>query len=88
VDGISVILNGGLAGKPRFFGTSLAEILSHATLANSWNGDGTRMVSSGSPWYMFGDQSGFGTRAGVFNSHDYSGSADGIVSHRTILSGY
>jgi hypothetical protein len=89
VNNYNAIVNGGLAGKPQFFGTSTAEVVASTNDSNccSWNGDYARSVSSASPWFRRGGHSGHGALAGAFNALSFTGGGD-ILGHRTILSGY
>jgi hypothetical protein len=79
-----------LAGKPQFFGDTLAETISAAVTAGSWNGDYATSVNSTNPWLVLGGRSSLGSSAGVFafSSSTVTGGDNAILSHRTILSGY
>jgi hypothetical protein len=80
---------GGLADKPQFFGTALAEVTSaNVSIAGSWNNDGADAVLSSRPWSGFGGRSYDGARNGAFSSYNHTGDEDSFFSHRTILSGY
>jgi hypothetical protein len=83
------VVNGALANKPRFFGSSTAETVAAASVTGSWNGDAAYSVYSIYPWFQRGSRSNQGATAGIFHFDDHNGDDyQASVSHRTILSGY
>ena len=87
----SAIVNGGLANKPSFFGSSIAEIVSSAnTLNGSWNGDRSPSNISTNPWLGRSGHSNLGFEIGIFSFNGMSagGGPQYYTSHRTILLGY
>jgi hypothetical protein len=82
------IVNGALAGKPQFFGDTLAEAVSAAAANSGWNIDSSQSIYSDQPWSMRSGSSGDGTRNGLFAFSHYSGVTGERHGHRTILSGY
>jgi hypothetical protein len=91
VDSNLAIVQGNLANKPKFFGTSTAEIASIVPPAGrydgGWNSDWTLTVTS-THIPIRGGRSNEVVPVGVFAFHMQTGGVIDHVSHRTILSGY
>jgi hypothetical protein len=88
VNGELAIANGGLAGKPRFFGSARAEVTSRAVQLGNWNGDDAGAATSTYSWFAFDAPANQGARAGIFSADQNNGRVIYNISHRTILSGY
>jgi hypothetical protein len=87
------IINGNLAGKYQFFGSSTAEVVSSTNNSNccSWNGDYASSVNATNPWSVLGGRANETNNAlpGTFAFYRYAGGAiNNYTGHRTILSGY
>jgi hypothetical protein len=88
VDTNNAVVIGGLANKPLFLGSALAEIVSYASWSDAWNGDAAISAYPPSSWYYRGSVAEHGSVAGIFTFVDRPGGIDNWASHRTILSGY
>jgi hypothetical protein len=88
VDDGNAIINGMLANKSQFFGSSTAEVVSDADRYGGWNRAYSQSVSSSAPWSALGARSDNSSNAGILISYSYNGAANNNRSHRTILSGY
>jgi hypothetical protein len=88
VNNWDAIINGGIAGKSQFFGSSAAETVAAASSTGSWNGDYAYSVYSGNPWAYRGGRSYNGANAGSFAFNNATGGVNYSIGHRTILSGY
>ncbi|MCL2001919.1 hypothetical protein FWG76_00750 [Candidatus Saccharibacteria bacterium] len=82
------IYNGGLANKPRFFGSSTSEIVSLTGANGNWNSGRSESVRATDPWFYMGALSGVTNYRGIFSSAHTPGSTSSTISHRTILLGY
>ncbi|MCL2002258.1 hypothetical protein FWG76_02530 [Candidatus Saccharibacteria bacterium] len=93
MDAIAAIRDGGLANNPKFFGSTLAEIVARSASNNSsWNGDYAYSVATPNSrfWFAMGNRSFNSSQVGVFafyGSNSGGGAAE-HHSHRTILLGY
>jgi hypothetical protein len=88
VDNWQAIHLGGLANNSLFFGDNTAETMSDINGNGSWNREHTYTTTSDYPFAGLGGESGLQFGGGVFSFSRMFGSANGTVSHRTILSGY
>ncbi|MCL2002296.1 hypothetical protein FWG76_02725 [Candidatus Saccharibacteria bacterium] len=86
---VSAIINGGLSGNSRFFGSNTSELVAQPTDTGSWNVGFTRTINQSSPWQYFGGMaSSMGSGAGVLSFAVSTGGVNTSASHRTILLGY
>jgi uncharacterized protein YyaL (SSP411 family) len=93
VNGKDAVVNGGLAGNAKFFGTATAEVVTRAAVdtynSGGWNGDYANTVHSTLPWFTRGGHVQDHVGAGLFAFlNNFSNTPEYRFGHRTILSGY